>query len=286
MKPLLVVRSRWLFAGACFSMLVAGPQAAFAHRSSARPVSELLVDAANGTVIFAAQPDALQRPASLTKMMALYLVFDALEAGRIKLGDALTFSRKAARQQPSKLGIAAGKTLSVRDAVQAMAVHSANDVTVAMAERLGGSESKFAALMTVKARQLGMSKTHFANASGLTSPGNQTTARDMTILALALLRNHPREYAVFGTRSIIWRKRRIANHDHLLGRVQGVDGIKTGYTVDAGYNIATSAKRRGVRVIAVVLGAKSIQGRDLRVAHLVELGFARGSGGPRRHGAS
>ncbi|MGY2733417.1 D-alanyl-D-alanine carboxypeptidase family protein [Sphingomonas sp. UYP23] len=131
-----------------------------------------------------------------------------------------------------------------------------------------------------------ISFTRFANASGLTNPGNQTSARDMTILARALLRNHAREYKIFAARSIVWRKRRIVNHDHLLGKVEGVDGIKTGYTVDAGYNIATSAKRHGVRVVAVVLGAKSVQARDLRVANLVELGFTAGPNGGRRRHAS
>eukprot|EP01037_Dinobryon_pediforme_P038148 gene38148-45995_t len=152
-----------------------------------------------------------------------------------------------------------------------MAVHSANDVTVAVAELLAGNERDFAVAMSAKARQLGMTRTRFANATGLTNAGNETTARDMATLAHALLRDHPREYAVFATRSLTWRSHRYVNHDHLLGKVGGVDGIKTGYTLDAGYNIATSAKRGGTRVIAVVLGAKSVQARDVRVAHLVEL---------------
>ena len=215
-------------------------------------------------------------------MMALYLIFDAIERRRLRLDDTVPISRNAARQQPSRLGIAAGRSLSVRLAIQAIAVHSANDVTVAMAERLGGSEAKFANLMTAKAKQLGMNHTAFANASGLTNPGNRTTARDMAKLAMALLRNHPREYGVFATRSIVWRAHRIFSHDHLLGRIRGVDGIKTGYTVDAGYNIATSAKRGGLRIVAVLLGAKSVRARDLRVAKLVELGFKSDSAGTRR----
>ncbi|TPG51646.1 D-alanyl-D-alanine carboxypeptidase [Sphingomonas glacialis] len=255
-----------------------------AQPSSARvapraPVSELLINASTGRVIFANLPDSPHRPASLTKMMTLYLLYDALESGRVRVTESIPVSRNAARQPASRLGLTAGTSLPLRTAVQAMAVHSANDVTVAIAERLAGNEADFAVLMNAKARQLGMTRTSFANASGLTNAGNQTTARDMVTLARALLRDHPREYPVFATRAITWRSRRYVNHDHLLGKVGGVDGIKTGYTADAGYNIATSAKRGGVRVIAVVLGEKSVQARDVRVANLVELGFTP----PARH---
>lgn len=261
-----------LLLGACALSYTVGAQPLLA-RATTRTTSELLVDASNGRTLYASLPDAPHRPASLTKMMTLYLVFDALDAGTLRLDDAVSISRNAARQPASRLGITSGKKLSVRTAIQAMAVHSANDVTVAIAERLGGTEDKFATLMTAKAQQLGMTHTSFANATGLTNRGNQTTARDMARLALALLKHHARYYPVFGTRSIVWRSQRIVNHDHLLGKVGGVDGIKTGYTVDAGYNIATSAKRRGVRIVAVVLGASSLRARDLRVANLVELGF-------------
>lgn len=268
--------------------IVALGSAMAAHPSDARgtrrgPVAELLINASSGRVIFASLPDAPHRPASLTKMMTLYLLFDALDSGRVRLSESIPVSFNAARQPASRLGLTAGTTLPLRTAIQAMAVHSANDVSVAIAERLGGSETAFAAMMNAKARQLGMTRTSFANATGLTNTGNQTTARDMATLARALLRDHPREYPVFATRAITWRARRYVNHDHLLGKVGGVDGIKTGYTADAGYNIATSAKRGGVRVIAVVLGEKSVQARDVRVANLVELGFTppvRGSVAP------
>lgn len=248
-------------------------QSAAARGRSPGPVSELLVNAATGRVLFATLPDALHRPASLTKMMTLYLLFDALDAGRVSINASVPVSRNAARQPASRLGLGAGTTLPLRTAIQAMAVHSANDVTVAVAELLAGNERDFAVAMSAKARQLGMTRTRFANATGLTNAGNETTARDMATLAHALLRDHPREYAVFATRALTWRSHRYVNHDHLLGKVGGVDGIKTGYTLDAGYNIATSAKRGGMRVIAVVLGAKSVQARDVRVANLVELGF-------------
>lgn len=253
------------------SALSAGPAAA--RLAPRGPAAELLVNASTGRVLFANLPDAPHRPASLTKMMTLYLLFDALGSGRVRIDEAIPVSVNAARQPASRLGLTARTALPLRTAIKAMAVHSANDVTVAVAERLGGSERAFAGLMNAKARELGMTRTRFANASGLTNAGNQTTARDMVTLARALLRDHPREYPVFATRALTWRSRRYVNHDHLLGRVGGVDGIKTGYTADAGYNIATSAKRGAVRVIAVVLGERSIQARDVRVANLVELGF-------------
>jgi D-alanyl-D-alanine carboxypeptidase len=235
-------------------------------------VTEILVDASNGKVLFARSPDALRRPASLTKMMTLYLAFDAIKAGRLRTGDMIRISARAARQPASRLGVRSGSTIEVRQAVRAIAVSSANDVAVALGEKLGGTEDRFARLMTAKAHQLGLRHTRFANATGLTNPGNVTTARDMATLSMALLRDHPRDYAVFATRSVQWQKRRIANHNHLLGRVPGVDGIKTGYTVDAGYNLAASSRRKGRRLVAVVLGEKSVVDRDVRVSNLLQLG--------------
>jgi D-alanyl-D-alanine carboxypeptidase len=253
-----------------------GTPALAAARAEQRPdphVAEVLVDAGTGGLLYADQADAPRRPASLTKIMTLFLAFDAIDAGRLDPDDAVTISRFAARQPASRLGLAAGKSLSVRTALRVIAVHSANDVAVALAERLAGSEPAFVARMNARARQLGLRHTHFANATGLTNTGNVTTARDIASLSLALLRQHPRDYPVFATRKVNWNKRQLANHNHLLGRVAGVDGIKTGYTVDAGYNLAASAKRHGRRIIAVVLGERSIAARDVRVANLVELGF-------------
>jgi len=235
-------------------------------------VTEILVDASNGKVLFARSPDALRRPASLTKMMTLYLAFDALKAGRLRPGDTINISAHAARQPASRLGVRRGTSIQLSEALRAIAVSSANDVTVALAEKLGGTEDRFARLMTAKAHQLGMRHTRFANATGLTNPGNVTTARDMATLSMALLRDHPRDYAVFATRSVRWQKRRIANHNHLLGRVPGVDGIKTGYTLDAGYNLAASSRHKGRRLVAVVLGEKSVVDRDVRVSNLLQLG--------------
>jgi D-alanyl-D-alanine carboxypeptidase len=250
-------------------------QAEAARAVSRRRVSEILINASTGNIIYAVQPDALHHPASLTKMMTLYLVFDALDAGRIRLDDSVKVSSNAARQPASKLGISPGSTFNVQTALRAVAVHSANDVAVALAEKIAGSEARFVVEMNAKAQLLGMRHTIFANASGLTNVKNITTARDMALLSRAILRNHSRYYSVFGRRSIRWRSKILANHNHLLGKVDGVDGIKTGYTADAGFNIAASAKRHGERVIAVVLGAPAIQARDVRVANLLELGFIR-----------
>ncbi|WP_267387240.1 D-alanyl-D-alanine carboxypeptidase family protein [Sphingomonas sp. GC_Shp_3] len=271
-----------LFATASAVALALAAQPALARRAAERPVSEMLFNVSSGKLLYAEQPDVVRHPASLTKMMTLYLLFDALDAGKVRLDDAVPVSRNAARQPPSRLGVPAGRSVSVRTAISAMAVRSSNDMAVAIAEKLAGSEARFATLMTAKARQLGMRNTSFANASGLTNSGNLTTARDMTRLAVALLKNHPRQYPVFSARSITWQSHRLASHDHLLGKISGVDGIKTGYTVDSGYNIVTSADRGGVRIIAVVLGDTSVQARDLRVANLVELGFTSPPTGRRR----
>ena len=245
-------------------------------------VAEVVVDASDGGTLYAKQADAPRHPASLTKMMTLYLAFDALADGRLGLDDPVRVSPNAARQPPSRLGLTAGSPLIVRTALRAIAVHSANDVAVALAEKLAGSEGRFVSLMNAKARRLGMAHTHFANATGLTDAANVTTARDIAILSVALLRQHPRDYAVFATRSIRWGGRQLVNHNHLLDKVAGVDGIKTGYTADAGYNLATSAIRRGRRIVAVVLGERSIATRDVLAANLVELGFSSPRLAPKR----
>lgn len=245
-------------------------------------VSEIVVDASTGTVLFSQAPDAARRPASLTKLMTLYLAFEALADGRLRPSDRLPISRRAARQPATHLGIAAGGRITVGKALDAIAAISSNDLAVAVAERIAGSEPKFARMMTAKAREVGMRNTRFANASGLTSTGNVTTASDIAKLSRAIVRRFPRQYGRFSRRTIQWRSRRIGNHNHLLGRVAGVDGIKTGYTSDAGYNLAASAMRRGRRIVVVVLGETSVSARDARVANLIELGFTGSRSKPRR----
>ena len=260
----------WQACAIAASLLTAVPAQA-APRSR---VSELVVDGSTGAVLFSQAPDAARRPASLTKLMTLYLAFEALANGRLRSSDRVVISRRAARQPASHLGIAAGKSISVTAALDAIAAVSSNDLAVAMAEKLAGSEPRFAKLMTAKARQLGLRDTRFANATGLTNAGNVTTASDMAKLSLAIIKRYPRHYARFGTRVIRWQSRRIVNHNHLLGKVRGVDGMKTGYTADAGYNLVASAKRGGRRIVVVVLNERSMSARDARVANLVELGFA------------
>ena len=233
----------------------------------------ILVDPRSCEVLYANAADEPRHPASITKIMTLYLAFDALVAGKLKLSDQIVISRHAAAQRPSRLGLAAGKSISLDDAIHIVTVKSANDLAVAIAERIGGSEAEFAEMMTRKARSLGMADTTFTNASGLADPGNITTARDIATLSTALLRVHPSYYAYFGQRGYSYDKHSFANHNHLLGKTTGLDGIKTGYTVDAGFTLAASAQRDGRRLIAVVLGEPSIPARNRDVTALLDAGF-------------
>ena len=238
-----------------------------------RPVSEIVMDARDGTILYAENAGIVRRPASLTKMMTLLLVFDAIDAGKLDSAGSIRISRYAASQRPSRVGLKPGARMTVEQAIRAVAVLSANDVAVALAEAVGGTEDRFARMMTDRAREIGMADTSFTNATGL--PGaNLSTAEDMAKLSLALLREHPKRYAVFSTRSFSWGGRRVQNHNHLLGAFEGADGIKTGYTAEAGFALAASAKRAGRRLIAVVIGERSIQARDRRVAALLDEGFA------------
>lgn len=233
-----------------------------------------MVDASTREVLYANAADELRHPASLTKIMTLYLVFDAIEAGRLRLTDAVPISRLAASQPPSRLGLAAGQSLSVDNAISVTAVKSANDIALALAERVGGSVPRFLQMMNAKAAQLGMRNTHYSTPSGLTQADNVTTARDLAILSLALIRNHPRFYRYFGERDFVWKRATLINHNHLLGRMVGMDGIKTGYTVDSGFTLAASAVRGNRRLIAVVLGEPSLAARNRDVQALLEAGFA------------
>lgn len=255
---------------------------AIAAARPAAPVSEIVIDAAAGRVMYAAAADRARPPASLTKMMTLLLTFEALDAGKLRLGDQLTMTRSGARLPPSKLGLPAGQTISVRAAINAVAVVSANDVAAMLAERIAGSQTAFVRAMNRRAAQLGMAGTRFANPTGLAPAGGITTARDMATLARYLVRRHPDRYGIFGKRSIRWGRQVRPNHNKLLGKVRGVDGIKTGYTVPAGYNLAASAKRGGKRMIVVVLGARTAAARDLLVANLLESGFSNPGRRPAR----
>jgi D-alanyl-D-alanine carboxypeptidase len=234
------------------------------------PYSAIVVDANSGEILHAANADALRHPASLTKVMTLYLLFEQLEAGKLKLDSEMRVSAYAAAQAPSKLGVRAGQTIDVEDAIKALVTKSANDVSVVIAEAIAGDEDDFAALMTRKARALGMSRTIYKNANGLPNPQQVTTARDQAILGRAIQDRFPRYYRYFATARFHYRGRVIANHNRLLGRVPGVDGIKTGYVRASGFNLISSMRRDGRHIVGVVLGGSSGGVRDARMRSLLE----------------
>ena len=230
----------------------------------------IVVDAGSGRVLFAESPDALRHPASLAKMMTLYILFQELEAGRLSWGTALPVSAEAAGQPPSKIGLAAGETIAVSDAVLALAVKSGNDVAVVVAEAVAGSEEAFAQRMTSTARRLGMARTIFANASGLPDEAQVTTAREMALLARALQSHFPRYYAVFSQQSFDYAGRTHRSTNRLLGALAGMDGIKTGYIRASGHNLAASVRRGSRHVLIIVFGGPSREARDAHVAALAE----------------
>ena len=244
-----------------------------------RGYSHIVVDANTGRVLDADNADALRHPASVTKVMTLYLLFEQLESGRMKLNTPLRVTPYAAAQQPSKLGVKAGSTISVEDAIQALITRSANDVAVVVAENISGSSSSFANLMTRRARQLGMSRTVFKNPNGLPSPEQVTTARDLATLGRAVQERFPKYYGYFEIRSFQYRGVAIRNHNRLLGRVDGVDGIKTGYTNASGFNLLTSVKKNGRYVIAVVMGGSSAASRDNRMVALIDQNLGKAQSG-------
>ena len=233
----------------------------------------IVVDANSGEVLYSKHADSPRYPASITKIMTLYLTFEALSAGRLSLNDSITVSAHAASMSPTKLGIPAGGSVKVDDAIRAMAIKSANDMAVAMAEKIGGSESRFAALMTLRAQELGMTNTRFVNASGLPDSRQLTSARDIAILSRSVMRDYPQYYGYFGQRQFVYRGNAMANHNHLLDSMPGVDGLKTGFTNASGFNLAASATRDGRRLIAVVLGGNSSSARDNNVQDLLTTGF-------------
>jgi D-alanyl-D-alanine carboxypeptidase len=246
---------------------------AFLQFTSQPKYAAIVVDAKTGEVLYEQSPDAHRYPASITKIMTMYLAFEELSDGHLSFNDTLVVSPHAAAMAPSKLGIRQGGTISVGDAMSAIAVKSANDMAVAMAEKMGGSESHFAEMMTAKAKQLGMNNTQFVNASGLPDNRQLTTARDISILSRAVLRDYPQYYTYFGKREFTWHGQTTKNHNHLLGQMPGVDGIKTGFTNASGFNLAASAVRDNRRLIAVVMGGSSTAARDSHVADLLDAGF-------------
>ncbi len=245
------------------------------HPASAARYADIIVDAKTGKVISSNSPDALRSPASLTKMMTLYLTFEAIRDGRLRWDQRIKMSQNGARTIPTKLGIRAGNTFTVREAVNGMIIRSANDVAEAMGDHLAGSEAKFGQMATRKARRLGMSRTVFRNASGLPARGQVTTARDMSKLAIALQRDFPNEYKLFSRSNFAFRGKRIRGHNNLMYRYKGMDGIKTGYTNASGFNIASSVKQNGRHVVGVVLGGRTARSRDNQMATLMNTAMRR-----------
>lgn len=235
-----------------------------------RGYSALVLDASTGRELYAVDADAARFPASLTKMMTLYLLFEAVQSGQYSLSSPLSVSARAAAQPPAKIGLKAGSSISVEQAARALAVRSANDVGVVVAENLAGSEKAFARQMTQKAMALGLSRTRFVNATGLPDPAQVTSARDMAKLGLALKRRFPEYSGYYRAQSFSHGGRTFRATNNLLGKVSGVDGLKTGYIRMAGYNLVATAQRGGTDLIVVVMGGQSEQARDLEVTRLIE----------------
>lgn len=241
----------------------------------------IVQDARTGATLMAAHADEYRHPASLTKMMTLYMLFEALRSGRVRLDTPITMSREAAAQPPSKLGLPAGASLTVEQAILALVTRSANDVACAIGEHLAGDEERFAQVMTQRARSLGMTRTTFRNASGLPDFEQVTTARDMALLGRRLRDDFPTYFPYFSADVFRFRGRVIANHNRLLGEYEGTDGIKTGYVHDSGFNLVTSVQRDGQRLVGAVFGGSTGRERDRHMMDILDAAFARLGVGPR-----
>jgi D-alanyl-D-alanine carboxypeptidase len=239
--------------------------------------SSIIVDGNSGAVLSSNNPDGIRRPASLTKIMTLYLLFERLDAGKMKLDTEMEVSEHASEQAPTKLGLKPGQTLKVEDAIKGLVTRSANDAAVVIAEAIAGDEDEFAKLMTRKARALGMSKTTYRNASGLPNDEQLTTARDQATLGRAIQDRYPRYYRYFATTVFNYRGQSIRNHNRLLGNVEGVDGIKTGYTHASGFNLVSSMRRGNRHLIGVVLGGRSGGSRDATMRNLLAENLEKGA---------
>jgi len=264
--------------GLALSALLCRP--AEAQIGSAR-YSAIVMEARTGAILIDAGADEPRYPASLTKIMTLYMVFEALRDGKTQLNSRVVMSETAASRPPSKLGIPPGGGLTVEQAILALVTKSANDVAAALGEHIGGSEERFAQMMTMRARALGMTQTRFRNASGLPDWEQVTTARDMATLGRRLLTDFPNRYHYFGTVHFAWGRAQIRNHNRMLGDYDGADGIKTGFINASGFNIVTSAQRDGVRLVGATFGGSSWVERDRHMGALLDQGFARMGVAPR-----
>lgn len=267
---------------AIFALWVCDPALAKTRRISVenKKYADIIMDAATGQILHQTNPDKSLHPASLTKMMTLLLLFDAMEAGQIGPNDRIPISVRAASVVPSKLGLKPGSSIRVEDAIYALVTKSANDVAVAVAEALGGTEARFAGMMTRKAAALGMSRTRFRNASGLHDRAQVTTARDMARLARFIIRNRPHYYTYFSTKTFTYKGDIYHNHNRLMETYQGMDGMKTGYIVSSGFNLVASAVRDDRRLIGVVFGGRSASSRNARMAALLNEAFGTPASAP------
>jgi D-alanyl-D-alanine carboxypeptidase len=253
--------------------------AAGAPSALAKPVAaSIIVDAETGEVLSRSNADTATYPASLTKVMTLYLLFDAIDSGRVSLEDKIKFSANAAGEPATNLNAKAGYTIQVETAILALIIRSANDVATAVAEHIGGSEAEFARMMTKKARELGMTKTTFRNANGLPNADQRTTARDMATLGIAMLRDHPDYYGYFSRTKFSYRGVSYATHNRVLGKFPGADGMKTGFIRASGFNLVTSAARDGRRLVGVVLGGSTAASRDKQMIKLMAAAFKQRTG--------
>ncbi len=263
----------------CVALVACWPSLADARGKGKKPsrniYAAIVIDADSGEVIHQDEADKVLHPASLTKIMTLLLVFEALSKKELSSRSSVTVSRYAASMSPSKVGLKPGQSMSVQDAVYSLVTKSANDISVALAEKIGGSEAQFARMMTAKAREIGMNKTRFVNASGLHDPRQQSTARDMATLGRYILKTYPQYYHVFGQKAFRYNGRLFRNHNHLMESYQGMDGIKTGYVAASGFNLVASAKRGNHRLIGVVFGGQSTSSRNSRMADLLDDGFEK-----------
>jgi D-alanyl-D-alanine carboxypeptidase len=270
------VKSGFLRAGfVTFTAVLAvlGTAIAFSATAMAAQYSSIVIDAQTGQVVSEYNADSPNYPASLTKMMTLYLTFEALEQHKISLDTAFPVSAHASAQEPTKLNLAAGQMVTVHDLILGLVTQSANDAAVVLGEGLGGTEAAFAEKMTRTARAMGMDSTTFHNASGLPNPFQRTTARDLSSLARRLYLDYPREYAYFGTEAFTYHGVTYGNHNHLMSSFAGMDGIKTGFIHASGFNLAASAVRNNRRLIGVVMGGVSAHARDMKMASLLNAGF-------------
>lgn len=269
-------RSRNLVTAVVFSAAIAGLGADHSAKAAAKD-AEIIIDMNSGAVLHERKADAARFPASLTKVMTIYVVFEMIESGRLSLDTELVMTASAAKEPPSKLHMKPGQRITVRDAIRALTTKSANDVAAALAENIAGSVPKFARYMTWKARQLGMTSTTFRNASGLPNSAQKTTARDMAILGQRIFDAFPQHYHFFSTKTFKYGKKRYRNHNRLLFNFRGTDGIKTGYIRASGFNLLASVRRDGKHVMGVVMGGKSGKARNARMTKLLKSALKRAS---------